>query len=826
MKSALSPAQWAQLREYMFEYNVRYFSATTDPSFRTSENFGLTNDGFSVAPAGTTVAFQNVPGFDFFGVNAATSSVQLSVATGYYRAGVDSASSNNVTVLTRHDNHSADVALAYILFENRREELHSMFLTSLSSLSDGVKATLWVPWLTRGLFLGQRRQLLQTFVGDIYFYNLVTLSGKYFNLRDSDFAALTAKYGALKASLPAGSTAVKPALGFRGRWSGYNPGLRIATQTPIHRSHYYWVNQLYSSGYDLYETSDAQVEWEISQNIDFAADVLFTDLPGLPPDYASTVMATSSGNNASISDYFLTRDKLWLQAAPHGIDAAIGDNFVPMLAPEPGLPYRARVMNISFGVGRLVLPGFPCGLDVEASTAAEQVNASGGGQTIAQIIDSLTDYELNQLAGKLRHDYVRFTQPHLNRYDFGISENSLFSLWIEAYVAKYNRHWTLPLLSVDPDDLKNMFLARRARDDCGLSAIAHVEGCDVVSVSVSSSANCTASLTGAYSSSYASTDYGPEHTLHIPMAGGTEKITLWPRFNLGVSCDLSWVNGSRFLVLPSTTGSTGTTDVPTTGIVTSGNPTTASTTTDSPTTTNSATTGSAATTGASTNVSTSSNTSNSNPVTGSQVPAVSSDAEKSFPVLPVVFGVVFGCLVAVVCAIIIAIHHSGMNFPKKKDSRSVADDEESMTTATSSGSSSSVSSGDDGDGGTESSAETQPPVIAAAIPPVAPERSCETCSEPVAGKHVEVHGKMFHPGCFRCANCDTVLKKTKGGVKAHHDEFWCSKCVEDHGGSHRSQSKARKKLPTPSASESESDESFVTDETANESSTSSSYSSS
>jgi LIM domain len=120
------------------------------------------------------------------------------------------------------------------------------------------------------------------------------------------------------------------------------------------------------------------------------------------------------------------------------------------------------------------------------------------------------------------------------------------------------------------------------------------------------------------------------------------------------------------------------------------------------------------------------------------------------------------------------------------DSSSESDDESGSTAPE--GSTFAASGEDDNHDQPQQTPLQSPPVVATA--PIAALMSCERCSKSVAGKRVEILGRTWHPDCFRCANCDAVLRREKGGAKMRHDEFWCSKCVAERSVSHRSLPKA------------------------------------
>jgi LIM domain/FG-GAP-like repeat len=160
-----------------------------------------------------------------------------------------------------------------------------------------------------------------------------------------------------------------------------------------------------------------------------------------------------------------------------------------------------------------------------------------------------------------------------------------------------------------------------------------------------------------------------------------------------------------------------------------------------------------------------------------------------------VAAIVLGVMLCFFCVVIVAAVAKGKS---SQSSTSSASDEESSSSSSVTPESSSTSSSKEESGAVSSSASDRKSSSrfsaapesssdftsdgnegqAAAIPQVA-QVLCKTCSKSVSGKRVEVNGRVWHPDCFRCANCDAVLKREKGGAKMRHGEFWCSKCVAD-----------------------------------------------
>jgi hypothetical protein len=53
--------------------------------------------------------------------------------------------------------------------------------------------------------------------------------------------------------------------------------------------------------------------------------------------------------------------------------------------------------------------------------------------------------------------------------------------------------------------------------------------------------------------------------------------------------------------------------------------------------------------------------------------------------------------------------------------------------------------------------------------------NCNGCKLPISGQATEALGHRWHPNCFVCAYCMTVL--VPGGFREHMGKAYCSSCV-------------------------------------------------
>lgn len=52
---------------------------------------------------------------------------------------------------------------------------------------------------------------------------------------------------------------------------------------------------------------------------------------------------------------------------------------------------------------------------------------------------------------------------------------------------------------------------------------------------------------------------------------------------------------------------------------------------------------------------------------------------------------------------------------------------------------------------------------------------CAVCSKPISGACINAVNKTWHPRCFRCKKCDTVLSEKK--YYEHQDKPYCDRCI-------------------------------------------------
>jgi LIM domain len=716
-KSALSAAQWQELRDYMFNFNVRFFSASTQPAWRTTQGdrFGLT---FRQRVFGSaTITFLGNPGVDHYGLNP-RSVFTLPPGAAQYQSVVDSSSGNTVTVVAAFGSGTYP-AIVRIEYEDGREELHSLFDMAEWEEVAVASAAFWVPWLSRGLHLGQQRHHLEIGVHDIFASVTRYNGGPTFRLTRSDLEVFIDTVAKVNARLPAGSS-IRPELGFRGSFSVAGDSLEKTVQDPQIRTAFRWLNQMYVGSTNWDAATPLARENDLRLNFQFADNTLFLNDPTLA-GLSRTVMATPRAGLLGLTVGWDVANRFGVTAAFNDMESTAPNN--THILPDSS-PYLGRITTASIhGVdGNLIIPRWVAHLYVDATDPAEQeaqwLALAGSPKSVESQITDNVDVWFRQLWAAHRPDPVTFSQGHLRVYD-GINA-SLLGKWLDEFALHYMRYFVRPVISVGSDQLAKMYRDRWARKSCGLVARANVAGCQIRSITLTSSGTCTALVTGARSAPVADETYGSSYTLHVPMAPGSSvTITLSVPIDV-TSCNASWIPLPPVTTGASTTSASGSAGGPTTdgGVISS------------------------------------------------------DDASTSGDVGLIVLAVLLSCFAVIICGVGAwlwdrhrrnASEHSPA---EEKCSSHVFDSEKGVQRAN------------------VSRTRTSPQDTRA--PSVNPEHSatsenrdadCEQCGKAVRGKRIRLKTKTWHPDCFRCQECNTLLGAQSGGVKMRRDEVWCGSCV-------------------------------------------------
>lgn len=166
--SALSDAQWTALYDYQVKYGVRMARLDAFPTTQFGAN--VRAPGGSSA-AGQLWSFTNLTGFESSGIKEGGTVAMDGLY--YYGADVtDAATTYPIAKLHSGPTFTSDATAAVINAfphtNGTREQMvfFTSFAAGWSQASNFIQHS-WISWMTRGLYLGQRRAYLGTHIDDV-----------------------------------------------------------------------------------------------------------------------------------------------------------------------------------------------------------------------------------------------------------------------------------------------------------------------------------------------------------------------------------------------------------------------------------------------------------------------------------------------------------------------------------------------------------------------------------------------------------------------------------------------------------------------------------
>ncbi|CAN8096939.1 unnamed protein product [Discula destructiva] len=546
--SALTDEQWTALYDYQVKYGVRLarLEAFPTPQFGVS----LREPGGSSA-AGQLWSFTNITGFESSGIKQG-GTVALD-GLYYYGADVtDAATTYPIAKLHAGPAFTSDATAAVLNAiphaNGTREQM--VFFTSMASgwsqASNFIQHS-WITWMTRGLYLGQRRAYLGTHIDDILLTTGIYGTNREFRLRVADVEAHAAWTKDINSRMPPGSnyviemayngngnieqavegssgsnicipetnvvTAPKPVLvdqefkkplgtgedawppSFTNyTWSDQCEALDpLTTYYASHLNQFYHVSHTFSH-LALSNATFSDVDKEIRYNQDWFNSTGFSGHPNFSPHSLVPPQITGLHNGDSIRALM-----------GNGITFVVGDNTRPALlnTQRPFWTLTTTTERNGFD-GLEIIPRYATNIyyncdDAASNTALWQVAL---GQTSGfdgiMMIERMAATR-NLLA--LRHDPYMFHQANMRAGDTGIAKTaareynnlSLLQIWVEELVDEMTRLVNWPILTLKQDDLGRAFVARRQRDQCApaLTVNYSADGASVVGATVSAAnANC------------------------------------------------------------------------------------------------------------------------------------------------------------------------------------------------------------------------------------------------------------------------------------------------------------------------------------------------
>jgi hypothetical protein len=502
--SAMTAAQWSMLRQYQSVYGVRSATMYTRPALTIDVNnaaldltYGLTSAVEVIATNANPVTATFTPaGQQAFGyLNTAN---PISIKDGVYTYPSTPASAATVALLqTPAAKAIASVYTAPAGWQNLALAAdNNPELTHTLLLGYGV-----VNWVTRGIFLGERKIYLSAQPDDVFIPDdlwdpvskTTPLNNAAFRHRNNatDYNSLVAWQTALQANSQTAAFSLElpfNGVGYNTVDAGYlNQGETVDTLSPAVRDNpnaFRWINHTWDhtsldpGGAALNVTTMKQ---KFQLNHDLA-----TGLSGTPP-----VMFSQYNKNAFVQPDIsgLENPVFWQAAQEFGFRYILMDtsktyDFRPAIspiAPNTGF-YSSRDTFVPGNPRILIIPRYPTNLYYNVSTPAEwvseynhffgaagvvppppgQTSWFGGDSTYEQILDRESEVLLRYML-KYNANSWMFHAANLRDYDgTGPNKKSLLSDLLDAVTAKYRAMYSLPVRSPSQSGIGQIMAARMA----------------------------------------------------------------------------------------------------------------------------------------------------------------------------------------------------------------------------------------------------------------------------------------------------------------------------------------------------------------------------
>ena len=513
--SALSATEWNTLWQFEAAFNLRQVSWYTYP--QPSYGFEWPNqvvDTSTPAP-GLDVSFTTTGAALFSYANTANP-VTVQQATVYLarpnatlapevisvEVELADANGNAAALITRYTDGRENLALT---FDSNQYLFHTL------QLAYGV-----VNWVTRGLFIGERHEVIAAQVDDVFIADEVWPATAEYRIDDTDANVVLSWLQSVQQQ--PSSAGLQIALAFNGVGAGPDP-LTVALVNA--RGSFGWISHTFTHldldrNEDGTPTTYAQVADELVQN-DITAS--FPLLLGGRYDVANLVTPGISG---------LTSADAMRAAADNGVRFVVSDtsriaafdNLVPNIG-QPNL-LQPQILEI---------PRRPTNLFYNVTTPTEwvgeynQIYGAAGSipppaglgfdSTYEQILDRESDTLIRYLLRGSLNPWM-FHESNLRAYD---GSRSLLSELLDRTLTKYRRYLQLPIASPKMEELGRRFIDRSAL----LAASVEMTISPGQSITVGVVGAATVPITGL--STVGSEQYGGQSIAHLSLAAG-QTVTL------------------------------------------------------------------------------------------------------------------------------------------------------------------------------------------------------------------------------------------------------------------------------------------------------------
>ncbi len=452
--SGLSPAEWQVLWDYQRDFGVREVSWYTFPTADYGYAATVTGTDTTSSPINATLTTAGRPIFSYVNANNA---LAIRNAWTYQAKPLDS---STTPLLSDAQGNALGAIRTYT---DGRQVLSltfdsNQFLTHNLVLSYGL-----VNWVTKGLFLGARRVYVGAQIDDVFIDDDIwrpntpcgtptDQTGATYRITGTDWQRVVSWQQAKRNQATTRALRLDMAFNGSGTTGIYNPDtLSLAAGNT--QAQFKWINHTWTHE-NLDAVSYNTARDEIVQNNQRAAAVTnYSILNLVTPDISG-----------------LTNQAAMQAAYDTGVRYVVSDTSRP--EGDNPAPNLGRYNKLVPGI--LEIPRRPNNLFYNVSRPAEWVaeynciyrSFWGRDLTYQEILDKESDVLLAYLL-KGEMDPWMFHQPNLRAYD---GTRLLLGDLLDAVFQKYNRLFTLPIVSPTMDDLGSRMAKRMAYKDANVTA--------------------------------------------------------------------------------------------------------------------------------------------------------------------------------------------------------------------------------------------------------------------------------------------------------------------------------------------------------------------
>ncbi|KAH7317283.1 hypothetical protein BKA65DRAFT_466259 [Rhexocercosporidium sp. MPI-PUGE-AT-0058] len=517
--SGITAAQWQAIYDYQTAFGVRLARLDVYPGPEFGVTTTINEQGCCDSGVEQLVSFTDTS--DFPTANIKVGAGMTTMSQWHYPATItNSTLAKQIAQFAAGGPfNSASTAAVINNFGNRQQMVWFTSWGTDWSVTSNFLQHAHIHWVTRGLFLGQRRILFSAQVDDVHLTTEIYQSTDIFRIRTSDLSAHATWQANLNARLPAGSS-FRIELAHNGNGNieaavaadttgecipdssinllDYPPSTPLEFVKPI------------GSGTNLWPDTPLTYSWSLAcTKLDPIGNWFQSTTNRDEFFHLSHTFSHEALNNATDSDarQEIRFNQAWLTQVgiaagrfspqgivppaitglhngdvirewmANGITSVVGDNTRPPLlnTENEHWPLISTVAANGWD-GLTIIPRWSTPIYYNcysaACTLAEWINTSGGSGDFNSLLEYSRSTYVHHLLG-LRHDPMMLHQANLRQGDTGsftvgpvTGQLSLYQIFVEVVLQEMMRLTTWPIITKKHDDIGQAFLDRMTVDKC------------------------------------------------------------------------------------------------------------------------------------------------------------------------------------------------------------------------------------------------------------------------------------------------------------------------------------------------------------------------